>query len=171
MVEDVEELPLVTNSLSNKTKAVDSSDADSNSASPAKNQGRRLSFRQKFKRFTSPTPGRKVDSLSAASEAINKPTSVVDKIVCALSPESHRRKVNHSPQGSPKKSKKNNRVISSPVITAQEEKSSSKIKVEVEANEHVQAAEANPMTISPSIKFIDSASMHESSVTRSLSGT
>ena len=146
-----------------------------NEASPPKasSEGRKMSFREKFKRFTSPTPNRKhladhmsCDESSSDGRGDTPPRepktekSLREKIVCALSPESLRKRVDNQESSSPKKKKSSFSPGTSPSCTSQLIKRS---KIEDNAEEDDVPLETKEIQIplSPSINFID-ASMTES---------
>ena len=172
-----------------------------NSSSAMSPKGRKMSFREKFKRFTSPTQNRKeinsgeTESSSEggrgdtpprelksqnyhknASSSKTEGMTLRERIACALSPESLRKRDNHTQnESSPKKKKSSFSPGTSPNNTSQLIKRS-KISQEIEhhemtssevTKEAVQAAEVAGngktlvMPLSPSINFID-ASMTES---------
>ncbi len=120
---------------------------------------RKLSFREKFRRFTSPTPARK-----SVDESLKKPKDTFkDRLVCALSPESLRRKINKSSatasvasstsssdSGSPQKKKK--LVSASTAKENYNDNLESKLDKETVENEV-----SNGLPLSPSINFIDAA--------------
>ncbi len=117
-----------------------------------------MSFREKLKRFTSPTQPRKFDS--SDSEDLNKTEnkSLRERIVCALSPESLRKRDNQqiNSESSPKKKKPSFSPLgTSPNNTSQLVKRS---KIEPDQNDQNLTAS---IPLSPSINFID-ASMTES---------
>ena len=145
-------------------------------ASPPKAEGRKMSFREKFKRFTSPTPNRKhmndhhmsCDESSSDNGRGDTPPrepktekSLREKIVCALSPESLRKRSDQ--ESSPKKKKLSSfSPGTSPSCTSQLIKRS---KIEDEEPdvplETKEIVVKNEIPLSPSINFID-ASMTES---------
>ena len=171
-----------------------------NSSSAMSPKGRKMSFREKFKRFTSPTQNRKeinsgeTESSSEggrgdtpprelksqnyhknASSSKTEGMTLRERIACALSPESLRKRDNHNQnESSPKKKKSSFSPGTSPNNTSQLIKRS-KISQEIEhemnssevTKEAVEAAEVAgngktlAMPLSPSINFID-ASMTES---------
>ena len=170
-----------------------------NSSSAMSPKGRKMSFREKFKRFTSPTQNRKeinsgeTESSSEggrgdtpprelksqnyhknASSSKTEGMTLRERIACALSPESLRKRDNHTQnESSPKKKKSSFSPGTSPNNTSQLIKRS-KISQEIEhemtsevTKEAVEAAEVAgngktlAMPLSPSINFID-ASMTES---------
>ena len=172
-----------------------------NSSSAVSPKGRKMSFREKFKRFTSPTQNRKeinsgeTESSSEggrgdtpprelksqnyhknASSSKTEGMTLRERIACALSPESLRKRDNHNQnESSPKKKKSSFSPGTSPNNTSQLIKRS-KISQEIEhhdmtssevTKEAVEAAEVAgngktlAMPLSPSINFID-ASMTES---------
>lgn len=120
---------------------------------------RKMSFREKFKRFTSPTQNRKTESPVAQSNE-NEPKTLREKIVGALSPENRRKNSASSKEGSPAAKKKANSA--SPVAKR------SKVKGPGEEDgppkavpEDDSPGKAHGLPLSPSINFID-ASMSES---------
>merc|ERR1719414_801357 len=139
---------------------------------------RKMSFREKFKRFTSPTSNRKVVESTVGDEsssdgsgrgdtpprelkssAGNKTEKTLrERIVCALSPESLRKRDNQ--ESSPKKKKSNFSPGTSPNNTSQLIKRS---KIEEDEDDCVLEEKEikPPLPLSPSINFID-ASMTES---------
>ena len=172
-----------------------------NSSSAMSPKGRKMSFREKFKRFTSPTQNRKeinsgeTESSSEggrgdtpprelksqnyhknASSSKTEGMTLRERIACALSPESLRKRDNNNQnESSPKKKKSSFSPGTSPNNTSQLIKRS-KISQEIEPHdmtssevtkEAVEAAEVAgngktlAMPLSPSINFID-ASMTES---------
>ena len=173
-----------------------------NSSSVVSPKGRKMSFREKFKRFTSPTQNRKeinsgeTESSSEggrgdtpprelksqnyhknASSSKTEGMTLRERIACALSPESLRKRDNHNQnESSPKKKKSSFSPGTSPNNTSQLIKRS-KISQEIDQQEmteaevtkeaSVEAAEVAGngktlvMPLSPSINFID-ASMTES---------
>ena len=127
--------------------------------SPTKS--RRMSFKEKFRKFTSPTMSRKhnetnkmvdsgvgfeSDSCSGSYEAKDscKGSRLKDKLVSALSPESSRKS-----EGSPKKLKSS----SSPGTSPQSIVKRSKIEDD--------DCEMSSLNLSPSIRFIDASSSYE----------
>ena len=137
--------------------------------SPTKS--RRMSFKEKFRKFTSPTMSRKQtetqskmvdsgvgfdsDSCSGSFENksfddCKKPTKMKDKIVSALSPESLRKRPELS-DSSPKKKKSTVSPSSSPIVGSLIKRS----KIEDDASE------LSSINMSPSIKFIDASSSYE----------
>ena len=154
--------PLITRGASQRTDTADPLE------SPTKS--RRMSFKEKFKKFTSPTLSRKQnsepskmidsgvgfdsDSCSGSFEnksfdESKKPTKLKEKIVSALSPESLRKKPETS-ESSPKKKKSSSPNVSPSVRSVIKR---SKIEDEVE--------EVSRINLSPSIKFIDASSSYE----------
>ena len=136
--------------------------------SPTKS--RRMSFKEKFKKFTSPTLSRKQnpepskmidsgvgfdsDSCSGSFETKSfddskKPTKLKEKIVSALSPESLRKK-SETPESSPKKKKS-----ASPNVSPSVRSLIKRSKIEDESEE------ISRINLSPSIKFIDASSSYE----------
>ncbi len=160
------------------------STTSSSNKSPSKT--RKMSFREKFKRFTSPTPNRKSGlSVTSGSDKDgssdsgdtppsdpknekNKKMALRDKIVGALSPESLRRN-SSSEAKSPKKKKKSSfSPGTSPSNTSQLIKRSMIEDVNNESTKQVNneskrdsESPAPAIPLSPSINFID-ASMTES---------
>jgi hypothetical protein len=143
----------------------------------ASSSPRKISFREKFKRFTSPTPNRKdLTGLDTGGESssdggrsgdtppvLKKAEKTLrEKIACALSPESLRKRdTSKLDQASPKKKKSSFSPGTSPNNTSQLIKRS---KIEDEEDEDVplEDKEIRPeIPLSPSINFID-ASMTES---------
>ena len=135
------------------------------------NKSRRMSFKEKFRKFTSPTMSRKQtetqskmvdsgvgfdsDSCSGSFENksfddCKKPTKMKDKIVSALSPESLRKRPELS-DSSPKKKKSTVSPSSSPIVGSLIKRS----KIEDDASE------LSSINMSPSIKFIDASSSYE----------
>jgi hypothetical protein len=124
---------------------------------------RKMSFKEKFKRFTSPTPNRKTEAANAApaaAEAEEPPASkktIREKLVCALSPESLRKKTDLD--GSPQKKK---RAMPS---TAAVDVDADLVKIDIQDREQEDAeavavaSDSEPpkslMLMSPSINFID----------------
>lgn len=139
---------------------------------------RKISFREKFKRFTSPTPNRKDltgldtstggESSSDGGRSGDTPPvlkkaekTLREKIACALSPESLRKRdTSKLDQASPKKKKSSFSPGTSPNNTSQLIKRS---KIEDDDEEvPLEDKEIRPeIPLSPSINFID-ASMTES---------
>ena len=181
--------PPPTSSSTLPSKRGPSSAAEANTASP---KTRKMSFREKFKRFTSPTPNRKSleqqqqqesggGSSSSSSAAPSRGGSEVkeipsgkkatpaatlkDKIVCALSPESLRKKTtsssgSDSATNSPQKKKKFESSVP-PIKPAETANASSSTLPNVGTEEEPQVMSSNGLPLSPSINFID-ASMNES---------
>lgn len=136
-------------------------------------KARKMSFREKFKRFTSPTPNRKETS-GSVSISVKEPesrchhTSLKDKIVGALSPESLRKKptgseipmMDESPQipfpQCALVSTSTTTTASTTTTTTTATTASSSATTEDDV-----VASSNGLPLSPSINFID-ASMHES---------
>ena len=135
--------------------------------SPTKS--RRLSFKEKFKKFTSPTMSRKqsetskmvdsgvgFDSDSCSGSFENKSfeegkkSKLKEKIVAALSPESLRKR-SDTHENSPKKKKSSVSPSASPNIGSLIKRS--KIEDDV--------SEMSSINLSPSIKFIDASSSYE----------
>ena len=161
----------------------------------------RMSFREKLKRFTSPTPSRmrgdSEDGQSSEPESASiikseqvkrTSTSIRDKLVCALSPESLRRRhtvepashvTSHIPASnvvqisgdvSPKKNKSSfspgtspsaNLVKRSKIEDDEPIVRSTIATIEPSKVATVATVSTADITVSPSMKFIDS-SMHES---------
>ena len=142
---------------------------DSPLESPTKS--RRLSFKEKFKKFTSPTMSRKhsseaskmvdsgvgFDSDSCSGSFENKSfeegkksSKLKEKIVSALSPESLRRR-SESRENSSKKKKSSVSPGASPNIGSLIKRS--KIEEDI--------SEMSSINLSPSIKFIDASSSYE----------
>ena len=146
---------------------------------------RKMSFREKFKRFTSPTQNRKEinsqnhgDESSSSSDMhessrplneINKTEmSLRERIACALSPESLRKRDNQS-ESSPKKKKSSFSPGTSPNNTSQltkrskieENNSSSEEECQQKPQQEAECHVTSTLPLSPSINFID-ASMTES---------
>ena len=185
--------------LSSETEAADDESPKTRS---------KMSFREKLKRFTSPTPVRQrgdseVEGMSepeAANSSISMtkndpvkrtPSSIREKLVCALSPESLRRRHTHvegqtlttpivtsTADVSPKKKKssfspgtspstnlvKRSKIEDANVVTmasADIDVTTANRNVTATTLGIVDASSASGLQISPSIKFIDS-SMHES---------
>ena len=185
--------------LSSETEAADDESPKTRS---------KMSFREKLKRFTSPTPVRQrgdseVEGMSepeAANSSISTtkndpvkrtPSSIREKLVCALSPESLRRRHTHvegqtlttpivtsTADVSPKKKKssfspgtspstnlvKRSKIEDANVVTmasADNDVTTANRNVTATTLGIVDASSASGLQISPSIKFIDS-SMHES---------
>ena len=172
--EDLNKSPMVEEpvELRNNTKKIELT---------ASSSPRKISFREKFKRFTSPTPNRKElhhdPSVSVSDQSSSDggrgndtpPTkktekSLREKIVCALSPESLRKRDSKLEVASPKKKKSSFSPGTSPNNTSQLIKRS---KIEDEEDEEVPledkeiAGVRQEIPLSPSINFID-ASMTES---------
>jgi hypothetical protein len=142
----------------------------------------KMSFREKFKRFTSPTPVRQrgdsedgqsepeTSSIIRSEQFKRAPSSIREKLVCALSPESLRRRytadsaltVNDCQSAavdvSPKKKKSSFSPGTSPSANLVKRSKIEDDTLEVSTNVVQNSA---GIQISPSIKFIDS-SMHES---------
>ena len=185
--------------LSSETEAADDESPKTRS---------KMSFREKLKRFTSPTPVRQrgdseVEGMSepeAANSSISTtkndpvkrtPSSIREKLVCALSPESLRRRHTHvegqtlttpivtsTADVSPKKKKssfspgtspstnlvKRSKIEDANVVTmasADNDVTTANRNVTATTLGIVDASSGSGLQISPSIKFIDS-SMHES---------
>ena len=130
-----------------------------NLESPTKS--RRMSFKEKFKKFTSPTLSRKQqqgetnkmvdsgvgfesDSCSGSYES-GKGSKLKEKLVSALSPESLRKS-----EGSPKKMKPSNSPQGSSPQTIMK-------KSKIEDDD----CEMSSLNLSPSIRFIDASSSYE----------
>eukprot|EP00095_Tigriopus_kingsejongensis_P002221 maker-scaffold817_size93049-snap-gene-0.9 protein:Tk02221 transcript:maker-scaffold817_size93049-snap-gene-0.9-mRNA-1 annotation:"cdc42 gtpase-activating" len=127
-----------SSALKRSPRILEGSDEDSPKA-------RKMSFREKFKRFTSPTPNRKLSEEFQPGEIPKKShTSLKDKIVGALSPESLRKKAMVESHSS---------SASFPMMDASPHGQPSGTEV-AETSSH-------GLPLSPSINFID-ASMHES---------
>ena len=142
----------------------------------ASSSPRKISFREKFKRFTSPTPNRKdLTGLDTGGESssdggrsgdtppvLKKAEKTLrEKIACALSPESLRKRdTSKLDLASPKKKKSSFSPGTSPNNTSQLIKRS---KIEDDDEEvPLEDKEIRPeIPLSPSINFID-ASMTES---------
>ena len=129
-----------------------------NLESPTKS--RRMSFKEKFRKFTSPTLSRKQqgetnkmvdsgvgfdsDSCSGSYES-GKGSKLKEKLVSALSPESMRKN-----EGSPKKMKPSNSPQGSSPQTMMK-------KSKIEEDD----CEMSSLNLSPSIRFIDASSSYE----------
>eukprot|EP00094_Tigriopus_californicus_P011294 TCALIF_10901-PA protein Name:"Similar to CdGAPr GTPase-activating protein CdGAPr (Drosophila melanogaster)" AED:0.47 eAED:0.47 QI:0/0/0/0.37/0.85/0.75/8/0/1611 len=149
-------------------------------------KARKMSFREKFKRFTSPTPNRKetpglVGGIVKEPEVHAHHTSLKDKIVGALSPESLRKKpagseipmMYESPQIPLQSTLATTSTTTSTASTTTVTTVTSTTSTETvtatattgespEDDDNVDAvASSNGLPLSPSINFID-ASMHES---------
>ena len=173
--EDLNKSPMVEEpvELRNHTKKIELA-----SSSP-----RKISFREKFKRFTSPTPNRKELhhdlSVSGSGDQSSSdggrgndtpPTkktekSLREKIVCALSPESLRKRDSKLEVASPKKKKSSFSPGTSPNNTSQLIKRS---KIEDEEDEEVPLEDKEivrqEIPLSPSINFIDASMTDRKSV-------
>jgi len=141
---------------------------EDNLESPTKS--RRMSFKEKFKKFTSPTMSRKqsetnkmidsgvgIDSDSYSGSYENKsyddgkkPSKVKEKLVSALSPESLRKR-SDAGECSPKKKKSNVSPSASPNTGSLIKRS------KIEDDDF----EMSSLNLSPSIRFIDASSSYE----------
>ena len=115
------------------------------SSSPGK--CRKMSFKEKFRRFTSPTPNRKSETATLPPPE----KTMREKIVCALSPESLRKKAENGGEGSPLKKRK---AVESSVIE-------DKAAVEAEVAATAEETPKSLMPLSPSINFIDALPAEE----------
>ena len=130
--------------------------SDSEDGSP---KTRKMSFKEKFRRFTSPTPNRR----GMESDEGNKRASIREKLAIALSPESLRKKaLTGEASTSPQKKKKLSRASE-----CASDVKRSKIEGDDDDDEEIESpqvevvASSNGLPLSPSINFID-ASMNES---------
>ena len=142
------------------TNSLDGSEDFSRSPLEEQPQKFKMSFREKFKKFTSPTQNRKELEFESSSEHSEdaeakktEPMTLRERIVCALSPQSLRK---NNAESSPKKKKAGFSPGTSPSNTSQLVKRS---KIEDEPKKVETQPQA--LTLSPSINFID-ASMTES---------
>ena len=132
-----------------------------------KGRNRKMSFKEKFRRFTSPTTNRKGGDPQSSQqpevpEVPEVPTSkrtIREKLACALSPESLRKKsLSLSAEGSPQKRKKMAGNSNFEALKATEPASSG-IEEDREASPRPQGqGQTEPtclMPLSPSINFID----------------
>ena len=183
-----------TTKTAKKSPKISSSENEGGDESPKSRT--KMSFREKFKRFTSPTPTRmrgdseegqlsepETPSIIRSEQVKRTSTSIRDKLVCALSPESLRRR--HTVEAvptdihvaavggvgvgvgdvSPKKKKSSVSPGTSPsanLVKRSKIDDDVVVVVEQATNNTMTTVTASPgLPISPSIKFIDS-SMHES---------
>ena len=134
---------------------------------------RKISLKEKFKRFTSPTPNRKsIESTNDEAKVNNEQQSssqivkIKDRIVGALSPESIRRKSNHTNQQDSSSINSRHNLASSASPSPPSLVKRSKIEVEKEpANDPIKEPEMGDdepevmtslgLPLSPSINFID----------------
>ena len=120
-------------------------------------RSKKMGFKAKLKRFTSPTPNRK--SVDHSEHPENSKKSIRDKIVGALSPESLRKKTNsESSQDSGSASKKKLSNSPSPQAAIKRTKIADQPEPEVEDPD---VMTSNGIPLSPSINFID-ATINES---------
>ena len=134
-------------------------------------KGRKMSFKEKFRRFTSPTTNRKGNGETTqpqppqegftqplAEASCEVPTSkktIREKLACALSPESLRKKSLSSAEGSPQKKKK---VAGNSNFEIENREASPKPQGQGQG----QTVEPTClMPLSPSINFIDAVPSEE----------
>jgi hypothetical protein len=150
-------------------------------------KGRMMSLKDKLKKFTSPTPNRKISLEHPGDEAeqiTKKSTSLKDKIVSALSPESIRKKYSsstsssESPASGPKSSLSKKSLPSSSEASPGTSPSTlvKRSRIEEDAVEELPAppAEQSPpplsLPLSPSIGFIDASASDAGEATSNVHG-